>query len=262
MNLASIYRCAVAAAFSGATVLRERFGRLKNVEHKGAKDLVTEADTGSEAAAVATIRSFFPDHPIIAEESGMQQGNGDCCWIIDPLDGTTNYAHNLAPFAISIAFAVNQQVQVGVVLEPLSGELFAAIKGRGAFCNGRPIHVSTNATVADSLLVTGFPYNIKEILDEVMERLKACVAAAQGVRRLGSAALDLCYVACARFDGFWEQNLKPWDVAAGALIAGEAGAMVTDFARRPFTLDQAQMLATNGKIHTEMITLLEVKNRR
>jgi len=262
MDLDGIYRCALAAAHSGATVLKERFGRLTTIRHKGAKDLVTEADIGSEQAIVAVIRRAFPDHAIIAEESGLQQGSGSGRWIIDPLDGTTNFAHDLRLFTVSIAFATDDGVHVGVVLEPLGAELFAAIKGRGAWCNGRPIHVSTAATVADSLLVTGFPYAVDQIMAEVMERLNACVRAAQGVRRLGSAALDLCHVACGRFDGFWEQRLKPWDIAAGALIASEAGAMVTDFGNRPFGLDQDHILATNGRIHQEMIRLLEGTNWR
>lgn len=261
MDLDAIYRCALAAAHSGATVLRERFGRLTTIRHKGAKDLVTEADIGSEQAIVTVIRNAFPDHAIIAEESGIQRGKGKGRWLIDPLDGTTNFAHGLDLFSISIAFAIDDEIQVGIVLEPLGGALYAAIKGRGAWCNGRPIHVSTAATVAESLLVTGFPYAVETLLAEVMERLNACVHAAQGVRRLGSAALDLCHVACGRFEGFWEQNLKAWDVAAGALIAVEAGATVTDFANRPFGLDQVQLLATNGRIHQEMIRLLEVNNR-
>jgi len=254
-----VKRTGVAAASRAAGILREHLGRLTRIEKKGKNDLVTEADTAAEAAIIATIRSRFPDHDILAEESGATGGGAECRWIIDPLDGTTNFAHGLEPFAVSIAFEAGGETRFGLVLNPASGELFSAIQGRGASLNGEPIGVSPTPLVADSLLVTGFPYDFREILPEVTHRLTRCLIAAQGIRRLGSAAVDLCYVACGRFDGFWEQNLKPWDTAAGVLIAREAGARVTDFAGHPFTNREPEILATNGRIHIDMLALLALQ---
>jgi myo-inositol-1(or 4)-monophosphatase len=145
-------------------------------------------------------------------------------------------------------------------LSPVTGELFTAVKGKGAALNGRSIRVSNSPTVSESLLVTGFPYNLKDYFNPLLTRFSNCLQASQGVRRLGSAAIDLCFVACGRFDGFWEQNLKPWDTAAGELIAREAGAVITDFSNKPFTIDKKEVLATNGKIHKEMLSLLELKD--
>ncbi len=182
-------------------------------------------------------------------------------WIIDPLDGTTNFAHQVGIFAVSIAFAWKGDIVVGVVLNPVSNELFTAVAGEGAYLNGHPINVSKSLSVSESLLVTGFPYNFKEIFDEVIHRFSNCLNVSQGVRRLGSAALDLCFTACGRFDGFWEQNLKPWDTAAGMLIAKEAGCYVTDFSNNQFTVEKKEILATNGKIHEEMLSLLKLKDK-
>jgi myo-inositol-1(or 4)-monophosphatase len=232
---------------------------IPQVNKKGAVDLVTQADIESEQLIIDTVRNQFPDHAILAEESGLNQSGSQYQWIIDPLDGTTNFTHQLGIFAISIAFAVSGNVKVGIVMNPVTGELFSAIAGEGATLNGQPITVSRQQNISDSLLVTGFPYDFKSILKPLMTRFANCLSAAQGVRRLGSAALDLCFVACGRFDGFWEQNLKPWDTAAGMLIAREAGATITDFSNNPFTVDKKEILATNGKIHQEMLSLLELK---
>ena len=210
---------------------------------------------------IQTIRSRFPDHAILAEESGANPGVPDCQWIIDPLDGTTNFAHQLPIFAVSIAFSFRGEVTVGIVLNPVSGELFTAVRGRGAELNGRPIRVSETKHVSESLLVTGFPYNFEEILESAMGRFRSCLRASRGVRRLGAAALDLCFVACGRFDGFWEENLKPWDTAAGMLIASEAGAEVTDFKGKAFAIDDREILATNGSIHRELMSLLALKEK-
>lgn len=261
MDLEFVKRVGIAAAYKGAGVLRSFFGKISEIGKKGAFDLVTEADTGSEKLIIETIQKVFPDHSILAEESGLQQGDSGCQWIIDPLDGTTNYAHQLGLFSISIAFCLNQDTVTGIVLNPLTGELFTAVSGKGAELNGRTIHVSNTKTVADSLLVTGFPYDRQIMLDALITRFSNCLRASQGVRRLGSAALDLCFVACGRFDGHWEQNLKPWDIAAGALIAKEAGATITDFSNRPFTIDKKEILATNDKIHAEMLSLLALKDK-
>ena len=258
MNLESIQNTGLAAVHRAAGEVRKRLGNLSDITRKGPIDLVTDADHASEKAIIQVIRSRFPDHAILAEESGALGDRTDHCWIIDPLDGTTNFAHGLPLFSISIAFSAFGEVTAGFVLNPESGELFSAIRGQGARLNGKKITVSESKTVEESLLVTGFPYNFKEILEPVMTRFTRCLTRSRGVRRLGSAALDLCFVACGRFDAFWEQNLKPWDTAAGFLVAEEAGAVVTDFSNNPFTVDKNEILATNGKIHMEMLSLMEL----
>ncbi len=261
MDLNAIRRVAVGAAHRGGRVLREHFGNLRSVAKKGPIDLVTEADTASEAAVLSAIRANFPAHSILAEESGRRSGDPDRLWIVDPLDGTTNYAHQVPVFSVSIAFSHAGRIVVGVVLNPVSGELFAATDGGGAFLNGAPIRVSDTAAAGDALLATGFPYNFKENWDRIGPRFARCLHAAQGVRRYGSAALDLCFVACGRLDGYWEENLQPWDTAAGALVVREAGGRTTDFSGAPHVPDAAEILATNGAVHPEMITLLEPKDR-
>ncbi|MCU0614885.1 MAG: inositol monophosphatase [Desulfobacterales bacterium] len=262
MNIENVKHIGLAATWEGAKILRKYFGKLTGVNKKGAIDLVTEADLESEKAIISIIHTAFPEHSILAEESGLNHGNGEHQWIIDPLDGTTNFAHELNIFAVSIAFSYKDDISLGFVLNPISGELFTAEKGKGAKLNGFPISVSNTQKVSESLLVTGFPYNHPEIIDSIMFRFTRCTKAAQGIRRLGSAALDLCFVACGRFDGFWEQNLKPWDTAAGALIAEEAGARVTDFSGNSYNINQKEILATNNKIHHEMTGLLEYKDQQ
>ncbi|MGD8367780.1 MAG: inositol monophosphatase family protein [Desulfobacterales bacterium] len=258
MDLEAVKRIGVAAAYKGADVLLSRFGRIESIREKGRNDLVTDADTGAERIIIETIRRAFPDHGFLAEESGSQEPRlEDFCWIIDPLDGTTNYAHRLGIFSISLAFARKGEVLLGIVLDPLRGELFTAVSGGGARLNGRPIRVSEASQVAESLLVTGFPYNIQAVAEPVLNRFSNCLNAAQGMRRLGSAALDLCYVACGRFEGFWESYLKPWDTAAGVCILEAAGGRVTDFADQPYDGRRSlHLLATNGRIHQEMVSLL------
>ena len=259
MDLENAKRVGTEAAYNGAKILRDHFGQISHIGHKGTFDLVTEADTASEKEIIQTIRSTFPDHAILAEESGINSGNAEYKWIIDPLDGTTNYAHQFPIFSIAIALSVGDEIALGLVLNPMDGELFAAISGKGATLNETPIRVSPTDSVHKSLLVTGFSYDFSEIIEPVMQRFSVCQDRSQGVRRLGSAALDICYVACGRFDAFWEQNLKPWDKAAAAVIALEAGAMITDFANQPFALEQKEILVSNGAIHQEMISLLELE---
>jgi myo-inositol-1(or 4)-monophosphatase len=249
---------AVAAAEKGARILKSRFGNISRIRKKAAQEIVTEADTESEKEILAVIRSNFPEHGVLSEECGLTAASSEYRWIIDPLDGTVNFAHHVPIFCISIALSFEGAVVLGVVLNPLTAEIFSAIRGQGAQLNGRPIRVSTIASVSESLLVTGFPYNVNEIFDPVIARYGNCLKAAQGIRRLGSAALDLCYVACGRFEGFWEQNLNAWDTAAGALIAAEAGGRITTFSNQPYTVDQIEILATNGEIHSEMLELLEI----
>ncbi len=258
MNIDRITETGIAAAHQGAETLRLRFEKISRISKKGRIDLVTEADTESEKRIIETIRTAFPEHAVLAEESGMKHGSPDHQWYVDPLDGTTNFANGLNLFCVSIAFAQSGEIVFGVVLSPFTEELFTAVKGGGAKRNNRPIRVSSPGTVADSLLVTGFPYDFKNAAS-VMQRFANCLQQAQGIRRLGSAALDLCYVACGRFAGYWEQYLHPWDTAAGVLIAREAGAAVTDFSNREFTLDKEEILATNGNIHKEMLALLSLE---
>ncbi len=258
MDFEIIKQTGIAAAKFGAQILMARLGRISKLEKKGAIDLVTEADTESEKAIIHTIRKKFPDHSFLAEESGAAKRNNDCKWIIDPLDGTTNYAHQLGLFSVSIAFEFKGEIVAGIVLNPVTGELFTGMSGKGAQLNGQRIFVSGSKTVSESLLVTGFPYDFKKHFTPIITRFTNCLKASIGVRRLGSAALDLCYVACGRFDGFWEQNLKPWDTAAGILIAREAGAIITDFSNASYSLDKSELLATNGLIHKEMLSLLEI----
>lgn len=259
MTLASFRNTGVAAAYAGAACLEKYRGRLKNITKKGAIDLVTEADIASEAAIIEIIRAAHPDHGILSEEAGTVGPDSAFRWIIDPLDGTTNYAHGLAICGISIALAAEDRIVCGIVLDPFGGELFTATAGGGATLNGRPIHVSAAPTLADSLLVTGFPYDVAGLLPEVLKRMGNCLTASMGVRRLGAAALDLCYVAAGRFEGFWEQHLKPWDTAAGMLIAVESGATVTDMGGAPFQLHAPAIVATNGHIHQELLTALSIE---
>ena len=260
MDATPFKRAAIAAAYKGAEVLRSRFGKISRVTVKKDLEIVTEADTESEKQIIAAILSRFPEHSILAEECGLIGGGNEYQWLIDPLDGTVNFAHQVPIFCVSIALSVRNETLLGIVLDPLSGELFSAVRGQGARLNDRPIRVSATSAVVDSLLVTGYPYNFREIFAAVMARYGNCLKACRGIRRLGSAALDLCYVASGRFDGYWEENLKPWDAAAGALIASEAGGMVTTFGNRPFTTDQPEILATNGHVHAEMLSLLEIKS--
>ena len=262
MEIDQVKQIGIRAAYRGGEVLRGYFGNLKTVSKKGTIDLVTEADIESEKAIIETIRSAFPDHGILAEEAGPIDGRPEARWIIDPLDGTTNFAHGLGIFATSIAFSHHDKPVFGVVLNPSNGELFTAADGQGAYLNNHGIHVSKAATVRDSLLVTGFPYDLERMTSALMGRFGRCLPAAQGVRRLGSAALDLCYVACGRFDGFWEENLSPWDTAAGALIAREAGGRITDFEGQPFAIEKKQILATNDRIHAEMLALLNFEESK
>ncbi len=264
MDLDYIKRTGIAAAYEGGNVLRSYFGQKPEIRKKGAINLVTRADTESEKAIIETIRSRFPDHAILAEESGLDTGTHGSRsrnrWIIDPLDGTTNFAHELDFFSVSIAFERDGDVVIGVVLNPVNGELFSAAAGEGAFLNNHPITVSRSTSVQESLLATGFPYDLPPVFQQLQSRFSTCLQNAQGIRRLGSAALDLCYLACGRFDGFWEQDLHPWDTAAGLRIAEEAGARVTDFSNNAFSIGKDEILATNGHIHDEMITLLELED--
>lgn len=260
MNLEPIIKTADAATVKSVEILQFYFDNRPKIRKKGAKDLVTQADLESEAAIIEMIQERFPDHTILAEESGLSATVSEHCWIIDPLDGTTNFAHGLPLFAVSIAFQQKGVTQVGVVANPISGETFSAVAGQGAYLNGTKITVSNTARIADSLLVTGFPYDFNQNPGRLMDRFNRVLLAAQAVRRLGSAALDLCFVACGRFDGFWEERLNPWDTAAGELIAREAGALVTNFDNHPFRIEHLEITATNTHIHSQLMELINQKD--
>ncbi len=262
MTMDAIRKVGIKAAYAAGEVLRTHFGTLKEVRKKGLFDLVTQADLDSERTIIETIRNAFPDHGILAEESGLTTGDATARWIIDPLDGTTNFAHQLDLFCISIAYAEGDHVRYAIIFNPMTAELFTAEKGRGAWMNNQRLAPSPITEIEDSLLVTGFTSKIERRSPILIERFANCLDAAQGLRRLGSAALDLCYVACGRFDGFWEEYLSPWDTAAGALIVEEAGGKVSDFDNGPYRLDGNQILATNGNIHSAMLLLLKSKDSR
>jgi myo-inositol-1(or 4)-monophosphatase len=245
------------AALEAGRIIKGFYGNLETISKKGERDLVTEADLMSEKAVVAAITKAFPDDAIIAEEGGEQGKKSDRKWIIDPLDGTTNFAHSFPFFAVSIGFMVNDDVVTGVVYNPIMDEFFEAEKGKGAFLNKRPIKVSGTATLKDALVATGFPYDIDKKSDVIIGRLKKIIVEVQGLRRPGAASIDLCYVAMGRLDGFWEQDLKPWDTAAGCIILTEAGGEISDYSGNSYHPNVKTILATNGHIHKGMLALLK-----
>jgi myo-inositol-1(or 4)-monophosphatase len=236
-----------------------------HVEKKGTIDLVTEVDLECERVCRAVIAERFPAHDILAEELSRpgEAASSRYRWVFDPLDGTTNYAHGLPIFCASLALEIDGRPEVGAVYDPSRRELFTAERGAGAFLNGAPLRVSATGALLDSLLVTGFPYDVHKHTADLLEMFGAFLGTARAVRRLGSAALDLCYVAAGRFEGFWEQHLHPWDVAAGALIAAEAGGRVTGMDGSPFDPAAAHLVASNGHIHDAMIDVIRgVRERR
>ena len=253
----SLRDAAIELAREAGAVLVEGYGRAHVPERKGRIDLVTEYDRRSERLLLERIAQRFPGHAVLAEESGAHAVAGSTVrWVIDPLDGITNFAHNYPFFAVSIAVEVEGRLAAAVVLDPLREELFAAAAGAGATLNGARIRVSDVERIEDALLVTGFSYDVREHPERSVPLFQAFLVRAQGVRRDGSAALNLCYLAAGRFDGFWEGDLSPWDVAAGALIVREAGGMVTDYSGGPFGLDHRQILAGNRRLHEEMRRLV------
>ena len=237
-------------AREAGAILREGYNQEHTVHYKGTIDLVTETDHASEAFLLGEIKSHFPGGHILAEESGNIQGSNEDLWYIDPLDGTVNYAHHIPIFCVSIGFASNGVMTLGAVYDPLRDEMFAAERGKGAFLNGKKIQASTTTELEKSLLVTGFPYDTWNTELDNFKYFERLAKKTQGVRRLGSAALDACYVGAGRFEGFWEFNLKPWDVAAGGLIAEEAGARVTAIdGREDYLSAPLSILATTPGIY-------------
>ncbi len=257
INTDGCIETARAAAREAGRLLKGIFGQKRKVYFKGEIDLVTDADFQAEESIVNTIHLKYPDHTIVSEERESWVGLSPYKWIIDPLDGTTNYAHGFPWFCVSIALAINDKPVLGAVYHPILDQLFWAKRGEGAYLGGEPIQVSATKELCHSLLATGFPYNIHTKPEPVVSYLKSFLLCTRGIRRAGSAALDLCYVACGCFEGFWEVNLKPWDTAAGALIVEEAGGMITDFQNRPFSPDTPEILASNGHIHQQMAEVLQ-----
>jgi myo-inositol-1(or 4)-monophosphatase len=246
------------AANAGGKIIRRSWQEPKAIDYKGAIDLVTTIDRETERKIVEVIRRNFSDHAILAEEETDLPGNGkEYRWIIDPLDGTTNFAHSYPHFCVSIALECAGEVVLGLVYDPLRSECFKAVKGKGATLNGGPIRVSDVKELDKALLATGFPYDRREKADFYLGFFKAFLTRCQGIRRNGSAALDLCYLACGRIDGFWELKLKPWDTAAAALIVAEAGGRLSDFSSNAFSIWGNETLASNGFIHNEMVEITE-----
>ncbi len=254
----SMIQLAIDTALEAGRFLKMNIGRVKQIERKHGQEtnLVTELDRKAEAMIIEKIKRRFPHHNFLGEESGGQEKTSDYKWIIDPLDGTTNFTHGLLIFCVSIALEFKGELLVGVVYDPNLNELFTAEKGKGAQLNNKRIRVSSTTTLVESLVVTGFPYNIRSNPDNAIQHFTNFLMEAQAVRRLGSAALDLCYVAAGRFDGFWEVSLNPWDMAAGVLLVQEAGGKFTDFRGFPSTIYQKQLLTTNGLIHDQMVEVL------
>src|SRR5215813_576501 len=242
---------AIETALEAGQILREEFELPPDIAYKGDVDLVTQADKRSERAIVARISKHFPDHTISAEEGTGHQRSSEFRWHVDPLDGTTNFAHKYPCFSVSIGLALNDSVLVGVVYNPIYNELFAAARGEGATLNGKMISVSQVSTLSTSLLCTGFPVH-KRLASPNIHYYYDFTLRSHGVRRDGSAALDLASVACGRFDGFWEFGLNPWDTAAGVLLVEEAGGRVSDFRGDSYVVGGPVVLATNSRIHQEM----------
>jgi myo-inositol-1(or 4)-monophosphatase len=250
-SLQTFLDIATEAALAGGAVLQTYLGKLEDIQEKGRPgDLVTEADKGAEAAILAVIQRHFPDHAILAEESGkLGEAESQFLWAIDPLDGTTNFAHQYPFYSTSIGLLIDGVPQVGVIFDPSRQELFRAAKGLGATCNRRPIRVSRTNELSRSLLVTGFAYDRHETPDNNYAEFCRLTHLTQGVRRGGSAAIDLAYVACGRLDGYWERGLSPWDITAGVVIVEEAGGKVTAYDEGAFVMNSGRILATNGQIH-------------
>lgn len=244
-----------AASAAGAHIL-EHWQKPKEIAYKGAIDLVTTVDRESERLIVDVLQRAFPDHSILAEEgTDRRQPSNPYLWLIDPLDGTTNFAHGYPQFCVSLALQYKSEVILGLVYDPVHDECFRAIRGFGATLNDQPIAISQSAELDKSLLATGFPYDHRDFADFYLGYFRAFMIRCQGIRRGGSAALDLCYLAAGRLDGFWELKLKPWDTAAGALIVTEAGGLLSDFSGNPFTIWGQETLASNRLIHDEMVSI-------
>ncbi len=250
------------AAKEGGKIILEYFDGAFKIDHKdGINNLVTEVDKLAEDKIIKVIRATFPSHSIISEEIGELIKDSDYEWIIDPIDGTVNFAHGIPICCVSIGLMHKKEMLMGAVFNPMMNEFFFAEKGKGATLNGKPIKVSAKTNFKTAFLVTGFPYNWPDSAEHPIKVFERMILEGLPVRRLGSAAIDLCWVACGRFDGFWEYNLQAWDVAAGYLMVKEAGGRVTNFDGEKCTVFEKQTLATNGHIHEAMVSVIKNKNR-
>ena len=259
-SLLAVAEVAEAAARAGGEVLRASYGRVQSVRFKGATDLVTEVDVRAEQTIVALIRSHFPTHQVLAEEGSVGGDDPRHRWIVDPLDGTTNYAHGLRLFSVSVGYERDGELAAGAVYDPSQDEMFQATVGGGATVNGQPLSISTVDTLIRGLLATGFPYDPDQ-RPMALRQFSALSMQAQAVRRVGSAALDCCWVAAGRFDGYWENVVNAWDVAAGVLIATEAGALVTDVRGAPFKVDAGSILMATPALHPLILAALAEASR-
>lgn len=250
-------KVAIDTALAAGRLLRSRLKHHNKVDFKGAFNLVTEADYTSEALILQEIAEKFPNHSFLSEETGEKQGDPQYLWVIDPLDGTTNFAHGFPIFAVSIALVIEDEAVLGVVYDPNQDELFVAEKGRGAFLNEEPLHISEVSDLSQALLATGFPYTVRETPGRLFQYFEAFYLKCQGVRRCGAAALDLAYLASGRLDGFWEAGLAPWDTAAASLLVSEAGGVSTRFGGKPFDRSVPEIIAGNPSIHSEMLKVME-----
>ncbi|MEZ4606388.1 MAG: inositol monophosphatase family protein [Deinococcales bacterium] len=254
----SYLNTAILAAEAAAKIHQHYAGGQLDIATKSSdSDLVTQADKESEAKIREIILSKYPDHTVLGEEQGQSLGESRYRWIVDPLDGTLNYAHGFPFYCVSIALEIEGQVVVGVVLDSVHHELFSAMHGQGAFCNGRPIKTTNQRQLSQSMLATGFSYHQPTLLENV-DLFKKVHLQCRAVRRPGAAALDLCYVACGRLDGFWELKLNAWDVAAGILIVQEAGGSVTDGLGFPYQFEAPVIVASNGHLHHRLVQALEL----
>jgi myo-inositol-1(or 4)-monophosphatase len=257
-ELRHLLTAACRAALTGGQIIRERYNQPHAVTMKGAINLVTETDLASEAAIVASLQRDTPTIAIMAEETtDSHHRTADRLWVVDPLDGTTNFAHGFPHFAVSIALLDREAIQVAAIYQPMTDELFCASTGGGAWLNDRAIRVSQTDRPIEALIGTGFPYEIEQTLADVLRQLAAVLPRVRDIRRAGAAALDLAYVACARLDGFYEINLQPWDTAAGWLLVEEAGGRLSDFCGHPFSPFVPQCVASNGRLHPQLLPLLQ-----
>lgn len=256
-NLSNYTKTAIKAAIAGGDVLKKYFNKGIKVDYKGKIDPVTIADKNSQKKILQIIKKNFPEHAILAEEENKNKITSEYCWIIDPLDGTVNFIHGVKVFSVSIALSYKGEIISGVVYAPLLDEFFVAEKDKGAYLNGKRIKISNINTLIKSLVVTGFPYYVQNDSSDILNLFDKILTRVQGLRRLGSAAIDLCHVACGRFEVFWEEGLKPWDVAAGSLIVTEAGGKITDYSNGNGYIFKETLLATNGKVHKNILQLLK-----
>lgn len=252
---------AIETAREAGQILLEKYGRKIQISKKGDINLVTEADLASEKLIIERIRSYYPKHSILAEESGesdiaVVDGETRWKWIIDPLDGTTNFAHGYPCFCVTLAVEHNGEIVIGVTFDPTRDDMFSAEKGNGATLNNREIRVSETEELSEALLVTGFPYDFKR-REDFARHLTEFLLKSRGLRRDGSAAIDMAYVACGRFDGFWEEGLNPWDVAAGVLLIEEAGGKISYYDGRKYSIYSPPICGSNGLIHSEMLAILK-----